>query len=118
MRFINPETDDVLYRYELATYSNGLDMFGEPLPRHITKIVLYKYRVLRRTPKGAWIDYFNDRGKRFVLLTARKQYATNTKEEAKQQFIHRTTRYISILQSRLADRIDGLKLIEKVNTND
>jgi hypothetical protein len=96
-----------LIRCEARRYSVLLDQFdnyGTSAPRLEVK----RFPILRRTQRGAWIDVWGD--KRFVLLTARKQYASETEEEAKQQFIHRKRRQIKILASRLRDAKEDLAL--------
>lgn len=102
----------VLYRFELYTYSAGVDQCGDPIPGHRVKVVCEEYKVIKNTPKGAWIKYCNEAGKKFVLLTARKQFASKTKAEAKVCFVARKNRYASILRSRLRDVDEALKLIE------
>jgi len=75
------------------------------------ELVLRKYTVIRRTPKGAWIrEYGRDR---FVLLTARKRFACNTKDEALESFIARKEAQIRKLRGQLkkakADLALGLR---------
>ena len=67
------------------------------------KIWFNRYRIVERTPKGAWItvsEYRMSKDK-FVLLTAVKQYACRTEEEAKVSFEARKKRQIGILTSQL-----------------
>ncbi len=88
-----------LYRYEATPEEDGL-----------CSVHLYKYRILKRTPKGAWIckehSLWEKFGpcleKRFVLLTAKKKYASKTKAGAVHDFICRSKRRIKILTSQLA----------------
>lgn len=113
MRFINPETDDVLYRYEETYYSLGCDEYGDPYPGHTIKVHLNYYKVLKRTPKGAWIEYWkNPNGKKFVNLTARKKFACDNEEDAKESFIARKNRQIKILKSQLKNAREALAIMQ------
>lgn len=104
---------DKLYRYEEILYSWGLDQFDEPIPGYNMKVMLSDFPIIRRTPKGAWIDLYNE--KKFVLLTAIKQYASESKEIALQQFKARKTKQIEILTAKLKQANEALKLAESVN---
>jgi hypothetical protein len=67
---------DVLYRFH-------------NYPDH--EVILHKYRVIKRTPCGAWIrerEWHEGKGK-FVNLNAKKQFACNTEEEALKSFLRR-----------------------------
>ena len=104
---------DVLYRFDSHNVSNGVDMFDDPLPGHTVVVNIEKHVVIRRTPKGAWISSFSHyKGERFILLTARKQFASNTIKEAKNQFIFRKRKYISILEDKINDTEIALIKIE------
>ena len=104
---------DVLYRFDSHNVSNGVDMFDDPLPGHTVVINIEKHVVIRRTPKGAWISSFSHyKGERFILLTARKQFASNTIKEAKNQFIFRKRKYIQILNSKIDDTEISLRKVE------
>lgn len=103
-------TEDVLYRYVERRYSHGIDEYDNPLPGYSIQLDLHTFPVKKRTPKGAWInDYGN---KRFVLLTAKKQYACNSQEEAKDSFIFRKKRHISILTAQLTSAKRALHIAE------
>ena len=105
--------DNFLYRYDSCAVSIGLDEYDDPYPEHRIRIILNKYPIIKRTDKGAWIQYHSyDRNKKFVLLTAKKQFASETEEKAKECFIARKKRYIRILRSRLEDAEDAIKIIE------
>lgn len=75
-------------------------------------ILVRAYRVIKRTPRGAWID----RGwgeTRFVNLHAKKQFASNTEAEAVKQMLHRAKRYLRILEARAQatrERLDGFSM--------
>lgn len=90
-------TPDYLWRYEATAltyeaYPLRIDVFVEP----------ERYRILRRTPKGVWIEMsgfpFTDK---FVLLYGRKRFAYPTKEEALTSFIARKRRQIGICKYQL-----------------
>lgn len=87
---------------------SGLDEFDNPIGPGILKVELYKYGVIKRTPKGAWI---NSCPKKFVLLTARKKFACNTVDEAKESFIARKNRQKKILTAQLKQCEKALELI-------
>lgn len=73
----NPEDPcELRYRYSCAFDGDDLTVF------------LTAFRVVRRTPKGAWID---DCGlKRFVLDGAGKRFAHQTREDALHSFMRRS----------------------------
>ena len=107
---------EYLYRYDDQKYSRGLDMFDEPIRGFNTSVVLNKFEITKRTPKGAWVKLYGwDHKEKFVLLTARKQYACETLEEAKQSFRMRKRRQIKILTAQLEhvklalQQIDGIQ---------
>lgn len=109
-------SEDVLYRYEDVHYSRGVDQFDNPLTGGHIRIQLREYLVLKRTPKGAWIkgcwtwrgmmpmpgkETRRDQGERFVLLSARKRFAAETKEQALDDYKARKRRQAGILRARL-----------------
>lgn len=96
-----------LFRYE--TFGGGL---GGPYP------YLYTYKILRRTPKGYWIEYGlgtyedymlpgfmeNPPTERFVLGTGGnpcKRFAYPNQLEAIQGYIARRNRYLKILTGKI-----------------
>ena len=103
---------EYLYRYQEQTYSLGVNQFDDPLPGYTLSVNLYSYPIIRKTPKGVWID---DYGKeRFILLSAKKKFACQTKKEALESFIARKTQQIRILSNQL----DQAKLAKKYAEND
>lgn len=102
---------DVLYRFDIVRYSNGVDQFDEPLPGHTVGLSCNEYPIVRRTPKGVWID----RGcmQKFVLLTATKQWACETKELAAESFLRRKVKQIQILRAQIADAEEAMRLLAK-----
>jgi hypothetical protein len=79
---------DKLYRYDGSVFDNHCRLF------------LTKYQVLRKTPRGVWIDTYGQ--EKFVLLDAHKRYVCPTPEEAMVSFIARKKRQIRILTMQLA----------------
>lgn len=60
------------------------------------------FQILKKTPKGVWIeDWRRVGGKRFVLLSAHKQFACETKEKALESFLARKKRQGAILRGQL-----------------
>lgn len=107
-------------RYSV-TIDADLDLYGVSGP----ELSYQHFTILRRTPKGAWIytgGYYSsgfpysweevDREyRRFVLLTATKQYASETEEEAREQFAYRKRRQIKILSQKLRRAEEDLSLV-------
>jgi hypothetical protein len=95
-------------------YSLGIDEFDNVIPGYYLRIHLSEYRIIKRTPKGAWIELFPSFGeeRKFVLLTARKKFACETKEEALESFLARKTRQIRILEAQLTKARACLELIK------
>lgn len=93
--------EDIFHRYDDWTTAASLDEWDNPIGVPSHKLVHTTYRVVKRTPKGAWIDLgFGSR--RFVLLTARKRYALPTQGEALESFILRKQKQEGIYQGRVA----------------
>ena len=110
---------EYLYRYEEVRYSLGVDQFDDPYPGYRLVVHCVKYKIIRRTPKGVWIRYYDnlialdeDKNKKFVLLTARKKFACETKEEARKSFIARKKRQIEILKAHLEQAETSLYIAE------
>ncbi len=57
----SPET---FYRFDTVRYSLGLDQFDEPLPGSRLEVRCSEFPVIKRTPKGAWIDDYGTRNGR------------------------------------------------------
>lgn len=105
---------EYLYRYDYTLVSLGLDQFDEPYPGHSIRLTITKYRIIKRTPQGAWIDtgysWAKPQTKKFVLLTAKKQFASETEERAKEAFIARKYFQLGIYKSKIKDIEQALKL--------
>jgi hypothetical protein len=70
-----------------------------------------QYKVTKITPKGVWLDLgFHQR---FVRSGANRQFASPTIELAKEKFIRRKERHLSILQKQAQDVKRALELIHE-----
>jgi hypothetical protein len=111
-----PSDSNKLYRYEDVHYSAGVDEYDNPLPGGSVCVELREYPIIKRTPKGVWIsecwtwsatipfpgqETRQDRGERFVLLSARKRFAAETKEQALEDYKARKRAQIRILKARV-----------------
>ena len=63
------------------------------------RVSVLGYKVVRRTPKGVWLDYYGT--EKFVLRDAHKRWACPTKEEAMESFWARKRRQVKILRAQL-----------------
>jgi hypothetical protein len=111
---------DKMYRYEETTYSRGVNEVDDPLPGYHLVVRCREYTIVRRTPKGAWIVEGSPHDQihgfeKFVLLTARKKFACETRADALESFRARKRRQLGILEARankvklaleMADRIE------------
>jgi hypothetical protein len=92
---MKPEKQEVYYRYRYRTHI-GSD--PEKLP-HVT-ITFDEFRVLKRTPAGAWIwDHLNHQ-KRFINDSARKRWAHRDPEHAWISFKRRKEVQFSIMRAQ------------------
>lgn len=86
------------YRYEVVTYSGGVDEFDNPIPG-VPRIELRTYTIRTFTPKGFVIDLgYRDR---FVNTGALKQFAHRNEKDALVAFIARRKCEARILKARL-----------------
>jgi len=99
----------VMYRFENRSVAH-LDMFGELSGPSTMVINLIEFKIVKETKCGCWINVYGD--KKFVNTNAKKQYASRTKEKAKECFIARKTRYISILSANIRKSEDAIYEIE------
>ena len=106
-----PDGRDVLWRVEAKRYSYVVDADREEYGTTAPRIEAWWFTVHKRTPKGAWIPG------RFVLLTATKQFACETLEEAITSFRERTKKHIRILQGRASVLQYGLDLLDAIEGN-
>lgn len=108
---------EFLYRYDEKVYES----YRLPI------IELTQFKILKRTPKGVWIQhhyYKYDRKKddfihkRFILLTARKQFACETKEKALESFKCRKRKQRLILEAKLQSIHAALVVAESMDPNE
>ena len=108
---------EVWYRYEDHLVSLGYDYEYDRSWGSRVEIRLREFEVLRKTPKGVWIDLgcgvFSG-GERFVLASARKRYACPTKEEARESFIARKKAQARIYEAGARRAKEALKALEDV----
>lgn len=93
-----PEDMDVLWRCDAKSYSYIIDADREEYGSTAPRIELTWHRVERRTPKGAYLNYTDER---FVPLWARNRRFANTPAEALADFIGRRKRQHYILNRQL-----------------
>ena len=100
-----------LYRCFDCVYAAPVDEFDYPIGRSRVEVVYDRYKIIKRTAKGAWIDNYGER--KFVLLTARKKFACETIELAQQSFIARKTRQIEILAAKIDRAEQAIELTKR-----
>lgn len=112
-----PLFEKYAYRVTHTKYAPSLDQFDNPSGPGRVGLNVHKYRIIRETPKGIWIDMgieYNEISreyeptKRFVLLTARKKFANPSLTQAYIDYIMRKERQISILSGKINDIKDGI----------
>lgn len=99
-----------LYRYEDIEYTSINDKLDHSLLNMNLKIELHKYPIVKKTPKGVWINY--GIGRRFVLLGAIKKFAYLTKKDAFESFKFRKQQQMKILTHQLCRVKEILYMIE------
>lgn len=108
---------EVLYRYEDVQYAALADEFGESRGVGYLDIQLHEFRVVKRTPKGVWVQYsYGGSYKRFVLMSGRKRFAWPSIEEAAASFRARKRRQVSILRAQLGRAERALEIFNRENT--
>lgn len=90
------------YRYTDRHWAPMLDQFEQPMGDGRKEISITMYKILKKTPKGFWIETGLDE-KKFVLSCANKTFACSTKEDAMQSYIFRKKKQIKILSRQLVD---------------
>ena len=105
------------YRYE--DFLTNWDYYHN---RAHVKIILVTLYLIKETPKGYWIsmdvnhkdtkNYISWSKKKWVSKTSQKRYAYPTKEEAKQGFIARKNRQVTILSRRLEQAKQAVRAVE------
>lgn len=111
------KNDEYLYRYTDYLTSVGYDEVRDCSLGTKVSVHLSKHLIVKRTPKGAWINLDNLGGltpRRFVLLTALKQWACVSQEEALKSFKARKARQIKILENRLKDAREAVMIANQI----
>lgn len=91
----------VLYRID-ERQSTMWDSDGDLVGYGELKLTITAFPVLRRTPKGAWIESWNTQsGKQFICFEWNKQFACETPGRALEAYRARRRRQIGILEARL-----------------
>lgn len=103
-------TGEVWYRFHERVVSAGVDEWDNPVGPGRIEVYVSKYPVMKHTPKGVWLDIYDQ--KKFVLRDARKRYACPTMEEALESFVARKKRQIRILSTRLRHAEDAIMKAE------
>lgn len=105
---------DELLRYEDVVYAAAMDEWDRSTGPGTLEVKLRRYPILKRTPKGAWIDTgLGLLQPRFVLLEARKRFACPTEPEAMESFIQRKRQQLRILKTKVARVETALRLIKE-----
>lgn len=94
--------EEFWYRFEDVQYAASLNEYDEPCGPGRLAVELRKYKVLRSTPKGVWLDVYTVQ--RFVLKDANKRFACPTEAEAMDSFIARKKAQLRILNAQ-GDRV-------------
>ena len=107
---------DVLYRYQETHYAPPADEMGDPgRGEGSVEVSLHEYPVVRRTPRGCWIDLgYGD--ERFVLTSARKQFACPTEAAARESFMARKRAQIRIYRACIARTECALSAFDRLIT--
>ena len=102
------------YRYDLE--STFFDDFNLSSKDDDFKLVCRKFRVIKNTPKGCWVDksQYVSFHKRFILNSSKKKYCYPTQEQALDAYIFRKERQISILIEQKLTAEIGLRLAKKL----
>lgn len=101
---------DHWFRFDDQRYANAPDEHGESYGAH-TVVTLERFKMLKRTPKGVWLDIgFGSR--RFVLDTATRRFACATVEEALTSFKARKKKQASIYMNRAKLAEEAISMAE------
>lgn len=108
------ELIDGEFWYRLVDFLTAppLNEFDQPDGPSTLHVELRRFRVLKRTPKGVWLEGWPS-SRRFVLNEATKRFACPTIAEALESFIARKKRQIKIYRRRMEDAQDALRIAER-----
>ena len=94
-----------LYKYTFRAIFNLDDRFNS------TKLELLEYQVIKKTPHGYWIEYYNSaKKKKWVPKIGKNPFAFVNKKDALNNFIHRKSRQIGLIRFNLK-RVKEAKVI-------
>lgn len=96
-----PQVGDIWHRFDDHRVSFVIDAEAEHYGTR-TELFHTQFEVTKVTPKGVWLSGVVFGVPRFVLLAARKQYASPTQELALLAFLARKARQESILLNQLS----------------
>ena len=85
------------YRFDDVMYAPMPSEYGEWVGPSTLEVELRKYQVVKVTPCGVWLDVG-----RFVKTAARKRFACPTEAEARESFLARKRRQLSILNAQVS----------------
>jgi hypothetical protein len=113
---------EIWYRYDDVTYAAAADEWGESRGPGHTEIVLREYRVIRHTPKGAWVVPYHEGwgwnwsidDKKFVLYAARKRLCYPSKVLALESLVARKRAMIRIYNARISGAQRALTLADQM----
>lgn len=80
------------------------------------ELFLERFKVVGVTPKGRWICVWGK--KKFVNITAHKQYACLSEKDALHSFISRKKRQLRILRGQMDRAEAGLQVAEFIMKNE
>lgn len=113
---------DKVYRYDQRFYSVTIDAEREQYGSTQT-IEESVYEVIKITPKGYWVipKFYgiqcDIKEKRFILASARKKLAYESKYLAQIEFIQRKRRQIKILQKQICRAESAIAMMKlKINS--
>lgn len=105
------ESEHFWYRADVRLYS-VISMWDDDEYYSSPRVTYLKYKVIKTTPKGVWIEAFLQKPV-FVLGTAKKQYAVPTKELALLDLKRRKEIHWEMAKKR-ADSVK--RLLDRVNS--
>ncbi|RWH49569.1 MAG: hypothetical protein EOQ80_06590 [Mesorhizobium sp.] len=92
-------SDDVKFYDDASPLATGWYRYEDSSAYH-SSIHLRRFRILRETPKGVWLDDYGQ--ERFVLKDAKKRWAYPTIELARESFLIRKQKQVAHLENYLA----------------
>lgn len=101
-----------LFRYVDNRYAASLDEWDEPVGKGSCGLTCWEYEIVKRTPKGVWIECHGEH--KFVLQTARKQFALPTKELALDSFLARKRSQYDIHMARADNAAEAYAMAQQV----